>query len=123
MDLEECHKSGQSAEGPLLGRQDERVEGFQPGEEQLWGDLIVASQYLKRGPRSTRGELLTRVCNDRKKGNGFELEKGRCKLGIRKKFFPMWVAEYWRKLHSEVVEVASPEMLKVRLDGALKNLV
>ncbi|KFZ46455.1 hypothetical protein N321_03918, partial [Antrostomus carolinensis] len=55
--------------------------------------------------------------------DGFKLEKGRFRLDIRKKFFNMRVVDYWNRLPREVVEVPSLEISKVRLDGALSNLL
>ena len=55
--------------------------------------------------------------------NGFKLEEGRFRLGIRKKFFAMRVVRHWNRLPSEVVDAPSMEAFKARLDGALSNLV
>jgi len=52
--------------------------------------------------------------------NGFKLEEGRFRLDIRKKFFTVMVMRQWSRLPREVVD-APP--WKVRLDGALSNLV
>ena len=57
------------------------------------------------------------------RGNGFKLEEGRFRLGIRKKFFAMRVVRHWNRLPSEVVDAPSMEAFKARLDGALSNLV
>ncbi|KFZ62704.1 hypothetical protein N338_03946, partial [Podiceps cristatus] len=54
--------------------------------------------------------------------NGFKLREGRNRVGIRKKFFTMRVVQAWR-LPREVVEAPSLETFKVRLDGALSNLI
>jgi len=44
-------------------------------------------------------------------------------LDIRKKFFMMKVVRHWNGLPREIVDVPSLEALRVRLDGALSNLV
>ena len=51
------------------------------------------------------------------------LKEGRFKLDIRQKFFSHRVAKHWSKLHREVVDAPSPEVLKARLDGALGSLI
>ncbi|KFQ11834.1 hypothetical protein N329_11025, partial [Haliaeetus albicilla] len=55
--------------------------------------------------------------------NGFKLKEGRFRLDIRKKFFTLRVVKHWHRLPREVVDAPSLEMFKVRLDGALSNLV
>ncbi|KFQ19753.1 hypothetical protein N332_14915, partial [Mesitornis unicolor] len=55
--------------------------------------------------------------------NDFKLEQDRFRLDIRKKFFTMRVMKYWNKLPSKVVEAPFRETFKVRLDGALRELV
>ncbi|KFZ50945.1 hypothetical protein N321_07844, partial [Antrostomus carolinensis] len=55
--------------------------------------------------------------------DGFKLEKGRFRLDIRKKLFNTRVVDHWNSLLREVVEVPSLEIFKVRLDGALSNLL
>ncbi|KFV48665.1 hypothetical protein N341_03752, partial [Tyto alba] len=54
--------------------------------------------------------------------NGFKLKEGKFKLDIRNKFFTR-VVKHWNRLPREVVDAPSLETLKVRLDGALGNLV
>ena len=41
---------------------------------------------------------VVRVCSDRMKGNGFDLEVSRFRLGTRKKFFTVWVLKHWNRL-------------------------
>ncbi|KFQ88593.1 hypothetical protein N337_07379, partial [Phoenicopterus ruber ruber] len=55
--------------------------------------------------------------------NGFKLKEGRFKLDIRKKFFTMRVVKHWHRLPREVVDAPSLEAFKVRLDGALGDLL
>ncbi|KFM06511.1 hypothetical protein AS27_02648, partial [Aptenodytes forsteri] len=55
--------------------------------------------------------------------NGFKLKEGRFKLDIRKKFFTLRVVKHWHRLPREVVDAPSLETFKVRLDGALSNLI
>ncbi|KFW11416.1 hypothetical protein N327_00637, partial [Fulmarus glacialis] len=55
--------------------------------------------------------------------NGFKLKEGKFRLAIRKTFFTMRVVKHWNRLPREVVAAPSLERLKVRLDGALSNLI
>ncbi|KFR07106.1 hypothetical protein Y956_09596, partial [Nipponia nippon] len=55
--------------------------------------------------------------------NGFKLKEGRFRLDMRKKFFTVRVAGHWNRLPSEAVDAPSLEVFKVRLDGALSNLI
>ncbi|KFQ38027.1 hypothetical protein N332_02844, partial [Mesitornis unicolor] len=96
---------------------------FSLKKRRLWGNLIVTFQYLKDACKKSGEEMFTRVCSDRTKGNGFKLEKGRFRLDIRKKIFNMRVVDHWNKLPRVVVEAPSLEVFKVRLDGALSNLI
>jgi len=67
--------------------------------------------------------LFSKTCCDRTRSNGFKPRKGRFRLNIRKKYSTMRVVKHWNKLPREVVEGPSLETFKVRLDGALSNLV
>ena len=64
---------------------------------------------------------MIRECSDRMRGNGFKLKEGRFILDLRKKFFTVRVVRH--RLPREVVDAASLEVFKARLDGALSNLV
>ncbi|KFW65505.1 hypothetical protein AS28_00873, partial [Pygoscelis adeliae] len=55
--------------------------------------------------------------------NGLKLKEGRFRLDIREKFFTLRVVKHWNRLPREVVDAPSLETLKVRLDGALSNLI
>ncbi|KFW72340.1 hypothetical protein AS28_00720, partial [Pygoscelis adeliae] len=55
--------------------------------------------------------------------NGFKLKEGRFRLDIRKKFFTMHLVRHWNRLPQEAVDAPSLEVFKVRLDGALSNLI
>ena len=64
---------------------------FSLEKRRLWGDLIAAFQYLKGAYKQEGSQLLARVDNGRTWGNGFKLEEGRFRFGIRGKFFTMRV--------------------------------
>ncbi|KFZ54896.1 hypothetical protein N338_02188, partial [Podiceps cristatus] len=55
--------------------------------------------------------------------NGLKLKEGRFKLDIRKKFFTMRVVKHWNRLPREAVDAPSLDTFKVKLDGALSNLI
>jgi len=68
-------------------------------------------------------KLFIRACCNRTRCNGFKLKEGRFRLGIRKKFFTMRLVKHWSGLPRDVVDASSLEILKVRLDRALSNLI
>ncbi|KFO86760.1 hypothetical protein N320_07612, partial [Buceros rhinoceros silvestris] len=55
--------------------------------------------------------------------NGFKLKEGRFRLDIRKKFFTLRVVKHWQRFPREVDDAPSLETFKVKLDGALGNLM
>ncbi|KFV58199.1 hypothetical protein N341_07969, partial [Tyto alba] len=55
--------------------------------------------------------------------NSFKMKEGRSKLDIRKKLFTVKVMRHWHRLPREAVAAPSLAVFKVRLDGALGNLV
>ena len=68
-------------------------------------------------------EFFIRACSNRMRGNGFKLEEGRFRLGIRKKFFTVSVVRHWNRVPRELVDAHCLVPFKARLDGALNNLV
>ncbi|GAB0184181.1 hypothetical protein GRJ2_000883400 [Grus japonensis] len=92
-------------------------------KRRLWGDLIVAFQYLRRACRKAGEGLFMRECSDRTRGNGFKLKEGQFRLDVRKKCFTVGVVRHWNRLPREVVDAPSLVVFKARLDEALGNVV
>ncbi|KFV56880.1 hypothetical protein N341_04951, partial [Tyto alba] len=55
--------------------------------------------------------------------NGFKLKGGRFRLDIRRKFFMMSMVKHWQRFPREVVDAPSLKTFKIKLDGALSNLI
>ena len=87
------------------------------------GDLPAAFQYLKGTYKKDGERLFARACRDRTRGNGFKLNEGRFRLDIRKKCFMVRVVRHWDRSRRGVVDAPSLEVFKVRLDGALSNVI
>ena len=92
---------------------------FSLEKRRLQGDPRAAFQYLKGDCKKERGRLLSRVCFDRTRGNGFKL-KVKFRLDIRS-FFTIRMARHWNRLSREVEMFL--ETFKVRLDRALSNVL
>ena len=99
------------------------LELFSLEKRRLREDLIAAFQYLKGAYKKDRDRLFSRACCDRIRGDGFKVEEGRFRLAIRKTFFALRVVEHWHRLPREVADAPSLETFKVRLDGALSNVI
>ena len=96
---------------------------FSLERRRLREDLIVAFQYMKGAYKQEGERLFTRVGSGRTRGNGFKLGQGMFRLDIRRKFFTQRVVTHWNRLPKEVVDAPSLEVFKIRLNGALVNLV
>ena len=92
-------------------------------KRRLWGDLIVAFQYLKGVYKQEWERLFTWVDGDWTRVNGFKLRQERFRLDIRRNFITQRVVTHWNRLPKEVVDAPSLEAFKARLDVALGSLV
>jgi len=92
-------------------------------KRRLWGDLIVAFQYLKGAHRKDGDNLFSKAYCDRTRSSVFKLREGRFRQDVRRKFFTMSAMNHWNRLCREVLETSSLETFKARLDRALNNLV
>ncbi|KAK4827201.1 hypothetical protein QYF61_015229 [Mycteria americana] len=96
---------------------------FSLEKRRLQGHLIEAFQYFKGAYKKDGDKSFSRASSDRTRGNGFKLEESRFRLDIIKKNITIRVVKQWNRLPREVVEAPSLETFKVRLDGALSNLL
>ena len=112
-------QNNQRAGVPLLWGKAERVGLAQPGE----GCRETLLQYLKGAYKKDGDRLFCRASCNRTRGHGFKLKEGRLRLGIRTNFFTVRVVKHRNRLPREMVDAPSLETFKVRLDGALSNLL
>ena len=92
-------------------------------KKKLWGDLIVAFQYLRGAYNQEEDRLFLWVDSARTRGNGFKLKESKFTLAIRRKFFLQRILRYWNKLLRKLVSAPSLEAFRARLDGALSSLI
>jgi len=67
--------------------------------------------------------LFTKASSDRTRGNCIKVEEGRFSLDTRKTFFTKKVVRHRNRCPREVVDAPSLESFKVRLVGAVSNLL
>ncbi|KFV40121.1 hypothetical protein N328_10841, partial [Gavia stellata] len=96
---------------------------FSLEKRRLWGDIIAAFQYLKWAYKKDGDKRFSRACCNRTRGYSFKLKESRFGLDIRMKFFTMRVVKQWNRLPREVADAPCLERFKVRLEGALSNLI
>jgi len=82
-----------------------------------------AFQYSKEAYKKDRDKLFSRACYARTRGNGFKLKVGRFRLDTRKTFFYSEGDEPVEQGACRGGRFPSLETFKVRLDGALSNLI
>jgi len=92
-------------------------------EKGLWGDLIVAFQYLKGSYKKDGEGLFTWIDNEKTRGNGLKCKEDRFGLDIGRKFFTVRVVRHRNRLPREAVDAPSSEVFKARLGGASANLL
>ncbi|KAF4802726.1 hypothetical protein TURU_022824 [Turdus rufiventris] len=96
---------------------------FSLKKRRLWGEQIVAFQYLEGGLQGRLKGFYTRACSGRTRGNEFKLEESRSRSHIRQKFLTVRLVRFWNGLPREAVDAPSLEVFKIKLDGALNNLI
>lgn len=70
------HRGHQQAGTPLLQTQAERVGLFSLEKRKLWGDFVVAFQYLKGANKKDGERLFTWEDRDETRRNHFKIKEG-----------------------------------------------
>ena len=77
---------------------------FSLERRRLQGHLTAAFRYVKGAHEKGTARLFTRVCSDRRRGEGFKRKEGRFKLDMRNKRFTLRVVTRWHVLPREAVD-------------------
>ena len=88
----------------------------------LQRDLVAVFQYFNGAYNTDEDRLFSSLCCNRTRSNGFKLKGGRFRLAIRT-FLTMRVVKHWNGVPREVVGTPSLETFRVRLDGAMRNMI
>ena len=89
-----------------------------------WDRLAWRREGSLKGASKQEGEwLFPRVGCNRRCRSGLQGRQGRFKLDLRMKFFPERLVRHWNRLPKEVVDAASLEAFKARLELARGILV
>jgi len=101
---EEGCEDDQRAGAPPLQGQAERVGFFSLEKRSLRRDVIAAFQYLESAYKKAMEGCFITARSNRTRGNGFKLEEGRFRLGIRKKPFAVRMVRHCNRLPREAVD-------------------
>ena len=88
----------------------------------LRGDLIKIWQVLNPTIDVGVSSLLDRQAHVATRSNGFKLAVPRCRTELRRRFWSVRCVQSWNNLPPQVVQAASLESFKRRLDKHMGNI-
>ena len=96
---------------------------FSLEKRKLQGNLIAAFQYLREAYRKAWKGLFIRASSNWRRGDDSELDEGRFRLDIRKKFFTVRVVKHWNRLPRGVVDAPLPGSIQGQAGWGFKQRV